>query len=69
MKLEDVVEVFPMLMPEILLDSFIFIWGREQCFKMSSEIFPKSHDYKVFEMSVLCLLWTSLWEGRLNNVD
>ncbi len=45
MKLGDVVEVLPMFVHENFLDWFIFIWGREQCFKMSSEIFPRSHDY------------------------
>jgi len=29
MKLEDVLEVLPMLMPENFMDWFIFIWGRE----------------------------------------
>jgi hypothetical protein len=29
LKLEDVLEIFPMLMVENLLDQFIFIWGCE----------------------------------------
>jgi hypothetical protein len=45
MKLEDVLEVFPMLMLESFLDCFIFIWGCEQCSKTSSEISPGSHYY------------------------
>jgi hypothetical protein len=45
MKLEDVLEVFPMLMPKSFLDRFVFIWGHEQCSKTSSEISPKSHYY------------------------
>jgi len=44
-KLEDVLEVFLMLMPESFLDWFIFIWGREQCSKTSCEISPESHYY------------------------
>jgi hypothetical protein len=38
MKLEDVLEVLPMLMPEKFLNEFIFIWGHEQCSKTSYEI-------------------------------
>jgi hypothetical protein len=34
-KLEDVLEVLPMLMPENFMDWFVFIWGREQCSKMA----------------------------------
>jgi hypothetical protein len=29
MKLEDMLEVLPMLMPENFMDWFIFIWGQE----------------------------------------
>ncbi len=29
MKLEDVLEVFPMFMPKNFMDQFIFIWGHE----------------------------------------
>ncbi len=45
MKLEDVLEVLPMLMPENFVDRFIFIWGCEQCSKMASQISPGSHYY------------------------
>jgi hypothetical protein len=45
MKLEDVLEVLPMLMPKSFLDQFIFIWGHEQCSKMFGEISLKSHYY------------------------
>jgi hypothetical protein len=45
MKLEDVLEVLPMLMPKSFLDWFIFIWGLEQCSKMFGEISLKSHYY------------------------
>ncbi len=41
MKLEDVLEVLPMLM----LEKFVFIWGHKQCAKTSSEIFPSSYCY------------------------
>ncbi len=44
MKLEDVLEVLPMLIPKNLLD-LVFIWGCGQCSKMSSEISPESHYY------------------------
>jgi hypothetical protein len=45
MKLEDELEVLPMLILEIFLDQFVFIWGCEQCSNTSSEISPKSHYY------------------------
>jgi hypothetical protein len=45
MKLEDVLKVLPMLIPEIFLEQFVFIWGSEQCFKMSGQISPGSHYY------------------------
>ncbi len=45
MKLEDVLEVFPMLMPKSFLYQFIFIWGREQYSKMFGEISLGSHYY------------------------
>jgi len=45
MKLEDVLEVFPMLMPENFMDQFVFIWGCEQCSKMASQISHRSHYY------------------------
>jgi hypothetical protein len=45
MKLEDVLEVLPMLMPESFLDQFPFIWGHEQCSKRFDEISPRSHYY------------------------
>jgi hypothetical protein len=51
MKLEDVLEVLPMLMPKSFLDWFIFIWG---------------HELKGFEMCLLCLLWERLWKGGAN---
>jgi hypothetical protein len=45
MKFEDVLEVLPMLMLESFLDQFVFIWGREQCYKTFGEISPESHCY------------------------
>jgi hypothetical protein len=38
MKFEDLLEVLPLFMPESFLDRFVFIWGHEQCSKMSNEI-------------------------------
>jgi hypothetical protein len=46
MKLEDVLEVFPMFMPENFMDRFVFIWGHEQCSKtIGGKISPGSHYY------------------------
>jgi hypothetical protein len=45
MKLEDVLEVLPMLMLESFLNWFVFIWGCEQCSKTFGEISPRSHYY------------------------
>ncbi len=44
-KLEDVLEVLPMLMLDNFVDNFFFIWGHEQCSKMSSKISLGSHYY------------------------
>jgi hypothetical protein len=45
MKLEDVLEVLPMLMLEKFLNEFIFIWEHEQCSKISGEITFGSYYY------------------------
>jgi hypothetical protein len=45
MKLEDVLEVLPMLILEIFLERFVFIWGREQCSNRFSQISPVSYYY------------------------
>jgi hypothetical protein len=45
MKLKDVQEVFPMLMPNNFVDQFVFILGCEQCSKTSSEILLGPHYY------------------------
>jgi hypothetical protein len=45
MKLEDVLEVLSMLMFDHFMNQFVFIWGREQCSKMFSEISPGFHYY------------------------
>jgi hypothetical protein len=31
MLLEDVLEILPLLMPKILINQFVFVWGHEQC--------------------------------------
>jgi hypothetical protein len=36
MKLEEMLEALPMLMLEKFLDQFVFIWGHEQCSKISN---------------------------------
>jgi hypothetical protein len=46
MKLEDVLEILPMLMFDNFMDWFVFIWGREQCSKMFSEIYYYLKDLK-----------------------
>jgi hypothetical protein len=45
MKLEDVLEVLPMLILEFFLEQFVFIWGHEQCSKMFGQIYPRSYYY------------------------
>jgi hypothetical protein len=45
MKLEDVLEVLPMLILETFLERFVFILGRELCFKTFDQISPGSHYY------------------------
>jgi hypothetical protein len=31
MLLKDVLEILPLLMPKILINQFVFVWGHEQC--------------------------------------
>jgi hypothetical protein len=58
MKLEGVLEVFPMFIPKTFLERFVFIWGREQCSNMSSQNFPKFLLlFERFEKNVLQLSW------------
>jgi hypothetical protein len=45
MKLEDVLEVLPMLMFKNFVGWFVFIWGHEQCSKTIGQISPRSHYY------------------------
>jgi hypothetical protein len=45
MKLEDVLEVLPMLMLKKFLNEFIFIWGHEQCSKTFGENIVGSYYY------------------------
>jgi hypothetical protein len=45
MKLEDLLKVLPMFMPKTFLEWFVFIWGHEQCSKISGQILPKFHYY------------------------
>jgi hypothetical protein len=45
MKFEDVLEVFPMLMPKNFVDWFVFIYECEQCSKTIGQISLKSHYY------------------------
>jgi hypothetical protein len=43
MKLEDVLEVLPMLMLKKFVDEFVFIWGCEQCSKTFGQIIMGSY--------------------------
>jgi len=45
MKLEDVLEVLPMLIPQNFLEWFVFILGHKQCSKTFVEISSGSHYY------------------------
>ncbi len=45
MKLEDMLEIIPMLIPKKIVDQFVFIWGHEQCSNTYGEISPRSHYY------------------------
>jgi hypothetical protein len=67
-KLEDVLEILPMLMLESFLGWFVFFWGREQCSKTSNFTWV-SLLLKGFEMCLLCLLWERLWKGGINIVN
>jgi hypothetical protein len=45
MKLEDVFEVLPMLIPNTFVDYLVFIWGHEQCLKTFGQISLGSYYY------------------------
>ncbi len=45
MKLEDVLKVLPMLIPNTFVDQFVFIWRHEQCSKTSGQISFGSYYY------------------------
>jgi hypothetical protein len=45
MKLEDVLELLPMLMPKKFVNEFIFIWKFEQCSKTFGQITLGSYYY------------------------
>jgi hypothetical protein len=38
MLLENVMEVFPMFMPQVFVDQFFFIWGCDQCSIVSNQL-------------------------------
>jgi hypothetical protein len=67
-KLEDVLEILPMLMLESFLGWFVFFLGREQCSKTSNFTWVPLL-LKGFEMCLLCLLWERLWKGGSNIVN
>jgi hypothetical protein len=68
MKLEDVLEVLPMLMLESFLGWFVFFGGREQCSKTFNFTWVPLL-LKGFEMCLLWLLWERLWKGGINIVN
>jgi hypothetical protein len=45
MKLEDVLKVLLMLIVDMFVDQFVFIWGHEQCLKISGQISLGSYYY------------------------
>jgi hypothetical protein len=65
-------EILPILMPQVFVDQFVFIWGHEQCSMRSNQLkagtYYYSNPYKGFEMCVFYLLRTSLWQKRPNIV-
>jgi hypothetical protein len=38
MLLEDVMQVLPLLMPQVFVDQIFFIWGHEQCSKTLGQL-------------------------------
>jgi hypothetical protein len=70
MLLKDVMQVLPLLMPQIFVDQFVFIWGHEQCkrilgqFTLGTYYYLKDLKHLYF---VFCML-TTLWERRPNIV-
>jgi hypothetical protein len=38
MLLEDVLEILPLLMPKILINQFVFVWGHEQCITTTNQL-------------------------------
>ncbi len=38
MLLEDVIEILPILIPQVFVDQFFFIWGHEQCSMTSNQL-------------------------------
>jgi hypothetical protein len=66
-KLEDVLEVLPMLMFESFLDWFVFIWGCEQCSKTSSEISLGSHYYLKDLKHCIMLAMGNIMERRIKH--
>jgi hypothetical protein len=45
MLLEDVMQVFPLLMPQAFVDQFVFIWGCEQCTKTLGQLIVGTYYY------------------------
>jgi hypothetical protein len=38
MLLEDVMEILPILVPQVFVNQFVFIWGHEQCSMTSNQL-------------------------------
>jgi hypothetical protein len=45
--IEDVMEVFTLLLPQDFIDQFVFIWGCEQCSMTSNQL--KARNYYCFK--------------------
>jgi hypothetical protein len=45
MLLEDVMEILPILMPQVFIYQFFFIWGHEQCYMTSNQLKVRTYYY------------------------
>jgi len=55
MLIEDVMEVFTLLLLQDFIDQFVFIWGREQCSMASSQFMTENY-YCFKDLSCVILL-------------
>jgi hypothetical protein len=43
MVLEDVMQAFPLLLPPVFVNQFVFIWGCEQCIRALGQFIVKTY--------------------------